>query len=111
MDPNTTLNAFLNACTENDNETALEMLDNLRAWIGKGGFLPGDLREPIRTELMRVKAKLAQADADLAYDFGRGRLRVALVKCARHAESTTTPDADLVLGVIAETARAALKGE
>lgn len=65
--------------------------------------------ESLRTELARVKGKLAQAEADLATDNGRGRLRVALVKCARQAENAATPDAELALGAIAGIARAALE--
>lgn len=40
MDPNATLANFLDACADQDRETALETLENLQEWISRGGFLP-----------------------------------------------------------------------
>lgn len=46
MDPVATLHAFIDACAGDDRIEALECLDALSAWIGKGGFIAtlGQLR-------------------------------------------------------------------
>lgn len=40
MDPTATLKRFMEACEDDDRDTAHEALSDLREWIGKGGFLP-----------------------------------------------------------------------
>jgi hypothetical protein len=43
MDVNATLETLLTAIATDDAETVSEASDNLREWIGRGGFLPVDL--------------------------------------------------------------------
>ncbi len=40
MDPTANIRDFLEACVDNDRDTALERLEDLQNWIKKGGFLP-----------------------------------------------------------------------
>jgi hypothetical protein len=40
MDPNKTLETFLEACEAKDKEVALEAIGSLYEWIERGGFLP-----------------------------------------------------------------------
>jgi hypothetical protein len=43
MDPNATLQNLLDGIAVDDTETVSEASENLREWIGRGGFLPVDL--------------------------------------------------------------------
>jgi hypothetical protein len=46
MDPDTALEWFLDACREQERETALDAIEWINDWLAKGGAMPRDPRLP-----------------------------------------------------------------